>query len=245
MEHGKTLLLAAATAALALTSAASLGATQRIDPDKLPAGKCIDLRFSLEFLDRHPEVRIDMRLADGFVDLVEQGLDVAVRVGHLADSSLVAHRIGTTQRRLVAHRDLVRRLRRNGPKPPRHPDELAAHDCLVYTELATRDQWAFVAGPGASVPPGTERSVRVKGRLQTNSSEVIRASVLGGHGIGYAPDWLFDAELASGEVVSLMPGWQTPPLPMHLVSPTQRQHSAKARAFGEFLRAALSGGGKR
>lgn len=193
-----------------------------------------------EFLDRHPDVRIDLRLADGFVDLVEQGLDVAVRVGNLADSSLVAQRIGTTQRRLVAHRDLVRRLQRKGPKPPRHPDDLAAHDCLVYTELATRDQWVFVAGPGASEPPGTQRAVRVKGRLQTNSSEVIRAAVLAGRGIGYSPDWLFEAELASGELVTLMPDWQTPPLPMHLISPAQRQHSAKVRAFGEFVREALN-----
>jgi DNA-binding transcriptional LysR family regulator len=193
-----------------------------------------------DFLDRHPGVRIDLRLADGFVDLVEQGLDVAVRVGHLADSTLIAQRIGTTQRRLVAHRDLVRRLQRRGPKPPRHPDDLAAHDCLVYTELATRDSWSFVAGPGAAEPPGTTRSVRVAGRLQTNSSEVIRGAVLAARGIGYSPDWLFEAEIASGEVVTLLPDWQTPPLPMHLVSPPARQHSAKVRAFGEFVRAALA-----
>jgi DNA-binding transcriptional LysR family regulator len=192
------------------------------------------------FLDRHPDVRIDLRLADGFVDLVEQGLDVAVRVGQLADSSLIAQRIGTTRRLVVAHRDLVRRLQRKGPKPPRHPDDLAAHDCLVYTELASRDNWLFVASAGANEPPGTERSVRVKGRLQTNSSEVIRAAVLAGRGIGYSPDWLFESELAAGELLTLMPGWQAPPLPLHLVSPPQRQHSAKVRAFGDFVRAALA-----
>jgi DNA-binding transcriptional LysR family regulator len=186
-------------------------------------------------------VRIDLRLADGFVDLVEQGLDVAVRVGHLADSSLIAQRIGVTQRLLVAHRDLVRRLKRGGPALPRHPDDLVAHDCLVYTELATRDQWIFRATAAAGEPEGTERRVRVTGRLQTNSSEVIRASVLAGRGIGYAPDWLFEAELASGELVRLMPGWHTPPLPLHLVSPPQRQHAAKVRAFGEFVKAALAG----
>jgi DNA-binding transcriptional LysR family regulator len=195
-----------------------------------------------EFLDRHPDVRIDLRLADGFVDLIEAGLDVAVRVGNLADSSLVAQRVGTTRRHLVAHRALVRRLRRVGPKPPSHPADLAAHDCLVYTELATRDQWRFVAGPGAGEPVGTEHTVRVAGRLQTNSSEVIRAAVLAGRGIGYAPDWLFEAERASGELVTLLPRWQTPPLPVHLVSPAQRQHAAKVRAFGEFVRAALAGG---
>lgn len=192
-----------------------------------------------EFLDRHPGVKVDLRLADGFVDLVEQGVDVAVRVGELADSSLIAQRIGSTQRLLLAHHDLARRLQRKGPKPPRHPYDLAAHDCLVYTELATRDSWHFVAGPGANEPAGTERSVRVQGRLQTNSSEAIRGSVLAGRGIGYVPDWLFEAEMASGEVVQLMSHWQTPPLPMHLVSPAQRQTSAKVRAFGDLVRAAL------
>lgn len=193
-----------------------------------------------QFLDRHPDVRIDLRLADGFVDLVEQGLDMAVRVGHLADSSLVAQRIGTTRRHLVAHRELVRHWQRDGREPPRRPDDLAGHDCLVYTELATRDAWTFVAGPGASEPPGTERTVQVQGRLQTNSSEVIRASVLAGRGIAYSPDWLFDAELAAGDVVALLPDWQTSPLPMHLVSPPRRQPSAKVRAFGDFLRGALA-----
>jgi DNA-binding transcriptional LysR family regulator len=183
------------------------------------------------FLKAHPNVRIDLRLADGFIDLVEQGIDVAVRVGTLADSSLIARRIGTSRRQLMAHRDLVRRLQRKGPKPPRHPDDLVHHDCIVYTELATRNAWTFIAGAGAAEAPGTERTVRVQGSLQTNSSEVIRAAVLAGIGIGYSPDWLFEAERASGEVVALMHDWQTPPLPIHLVSPPQRQHAAKVRAF--------------
>jgi DNA-binding transcriptional LysR family regulator len=195
------------------------------------------------FLARHPQVRIDLRLADGFVDLVEQGIDVAVRVGHLPDSSLVARRIGSTRRRLLAHRDHVRRLQRKGPKPPRHPRELAQHECLVYTELSTRNAWSFTAGPGASEPVGTEHVVRVQGRLQTNSSEVIRAAVLGGMGIGYSPDWLFEEELASGDVQTLLPDWQTPTLPMSLVSPPSRQHSAKVRAFGDHVQAALAARG--
>ena len=187
------------------------------------------------FLKQNPKVRIDLRLADRFVDLVEEGIDVAIRVGDLPDSSLVARRIGTTQRVLVAHRKLVRQLQRTGPKPPRHPDELAQHDCVVYTELSTRNVWTFIAGPNSAEPPGTERTVRVQGRLQTNSSEVIRSSVLTGMGIGYTPDWLFDDELASGEVVRLMPAWQTPSVALSLVSPPARQHSAKVRAFSEHV----------
>jgi DNA-binding transcriptional LysR family regulator len=186
------------------------------------------------FLAEHPDVRIDLKLNDGFVDLIEQGIDVAVRVGTLPDSSLVARRIGTSRRLLVAHRDYVRRHAR-GAKALKHPDDLLHHHCLVYTELQSRNAWTFTAGAGASVAPGTECVVRVQGRLQTNSSESIRAAVLTGMGIGYSPDWLFGDELASGDVVTLLPDWQTPALPMQLVSPPQRQHSAKVRAFGEHV----------
>lgn len=186
------------------------------------------------FLAEHPDVRIDLKLNDGFVDLIEQGIDVAVRVGTLPDSSLVARRIGTSRRLLVAHRDYVRRHAR-GAKALKHPDDLLHHDCLVYTELQSFNAWTFTAGAGASVAPGTECVVRVQGRLQTNSSESIRAAVLTGMGIGYSPDWLFGDELASGDVVTLLSDWQTPALPMQLVSPPQRQHSAKVRAFGEHV----------
>jgi DNA-binding transcriptional LysR family regulator len=191
------------------------------------------------FLAAHPEVKVDLRLNDGFIDLVEQGMDIAVRVGHLPDSSLVAQRIGTTQRRLVAERELMRRLARKGPKPPRHPLDLQHHDCIVYTELATRNAWTFIAGAGAKEPMGTEHVVRVQGQLQSNSSEVVRAAVLAGMGMAYSPDWLFEAELASGDVVTLLPDWQTPPLPIQLVSPPGRQHSAKVKAFAEHIRASL------
>jgi DNA-binding transcriptional LysR family regulator len=195
------------------------------------------------FLARHPGVKVDMRLNDGFVDLIEQGVDVAVRVGDLPDSSLVARRIGTTRRRLVASRDYVRglsnantssQLTPNG-RALTQPEDLLQHNCIVYTELRSVNAWTFTAGPGAQAPVGTERVVRVQGSLQSNSSEVIRSAVLAGMGIGYSPDWLFEAELASGEVQTLLPDWLAPPLPIQLVSPPQRQHSAKVRAFAEHV----------
>jgi DNA-binding transcriptional LysR family regulator len=75
--------------------------------------------------------------------------------------------------------------------------------------------------------------------MQTNSSEVLRASLLAGAGIGYMPDWTFADLLASGDVVVLMPEWQVPPIPIHLVSPAARKHSAKVRAFNEHIANAL------
>lgn len=192
------------------------------------------------FLAAHPGVRVDLRLNDGFVDLVEEGIDVALRVGELAPSGLLARRVGSTHRLVVASRAYVRRHAR-GAAMPRQPDDLLKHNCIVYTELSTRNEWRFTAGPGSHAAVGTQQAVRVSGNLQSNSSEVIRAAVLGGHGVGYSPVWLFADELASGEVVQLLPDWRAPELPMHLVSPPARRGSAKVKAFGDCVAEALSG----
>jgi len=182
------------------------------------------------FMAAHPNVKIDLRLHDGFIDLVEQGIDLTVRIGDLADSGLIARRIGTSHRMLLAHRDYLRSL----PKEARalvNPHDLQSHNCIVYTGMTNSNLWTFNAGPGAAEPLGSARSVRVEGTVQTNSSEVIRSAVRSGLGIGYAPTWLFEPELFSGEVVRLMPHWDAPQSPIHLVSPSERKYSAKVKAF--------------
>jgi DNA-binding transcriptional LysR family regulator len=184
------------------------------------------------FMRKHPDVIVDLKLDDGFVDLVEQGIDVAVRIGPLADSSLIARRIATSQRLLVAGKKYLKAL---GKKEhwPRIPQDLLQHPCIVYTELRARNNWEFSTADGSSV------TVRVQGPLQTNSSEVLRASILEGQGIGYLPDWLFGDLRLSGEVQVLMQDWQVAPIPIHLVSPAARKHSAKVRAFGDHVADAL------
>jgi len=189
------------------------------------------------FLAAHPDVKIDLRLNDGFIDLIEQGIDVAVRIGDLADSSLVARRIGASQRVLVASRSYLRSLGR-GRKAPRVPEDLLQHNCIVYTELATQNAWTFTAGPGAPVELGTVATIRAQGNLQTDSSEVVRAAVISGMGIGFSPTWLFEDEMANGDLQVLLPDWPAPSVPVHLISPSQRRQSAKVRAFGDHLLAA-------
>lgn len=191
------------------------------------------------FMAAHPDVKIDLRLHDGFIDLVEQGIDVSVRIGDLPDSGLIARRIGTSDRMLLAHRDYLRALPK-GVRPPVNPEDLLAHECIVYTEMSNSNLWVFTAGAGASETTGAVKSIRVEGHIQTNSSEVLRSAVATAMGIGYLPTWLFDDELASGEVVRLMPGWESPRSPIHLVSPPERKHSAKVRAFVAHLSAALT-----
>ena len=191
-----------------------------------------------EFLAKHPEVQIDMRLSDGFIDLVERGIDVAVRIGELPDSSFVARRIGHSVREVLAHRQYLRRLPK-GMKPPAHPQDLAHHNCIVYTGTGMRSSWHFVAGQGANEPVGTEHRVPVSGSLQTDSSEVVRAAILGGMGVCYTPTWLFEEEIARGDVVKLLPDWSILS-PIHLVSPRERRHSAKVQAFMDHVATAFS-----
>jgi DNA-binding transcriptional LysR family regulator len=189
------------------------------------------------FLAAHPDVKIDLRLNDGFIDLVEQGIDVAVRIGELSDSSLIARRIGNSKRVLVASRKYLRSLPR-GVKTPRVPQDLSSLNCIVYTELATQNAWSFTAGAGAPVEVGSVVTVRAQGNLQTNSSEVVRAAVLSGMGIGFSPTWLFEDEMAEGELQVLLPDWPARSIPVHLISPSQRRQSAKVRAFADHLAAA-------
>ena len=176
------------------------------------------------FLEQHPAVRIDLRLNDDFADLIEQGLDVAIRIGDLPDSSLVLRRIGVSERLLVAHRSYIARLSQSGPGLD-HPRDLTMHNCIVYTEVATQNVWTFIG------PDDETESVRVAGNLQSNSSEAIRAAALSGLGICYAPDWLLMEELASGEMIRLLPQWRARPVPIHAVYPVHRRNVAKIDAF--------------
>lgn len=189
------------------------------------------------FMRNNPDVVIDLKLDDGFIDLVEQGIDVAVRIGTLADSSLVARRIASSRRLLVAGRQYLEQLG-PGQSAPRVPQDLLQHPCLVYTELRMRNHWEFGTADGSTV------SVRVRGPLQTNNSEVLRSFAKDGLGICYIPDWLIADLLDSGDVVELMKDWFVPPIPIHLVSPAARKHSAKVKAFGDHVAAAFAAQGQ-
>lgn len=185
------------------------------------------------FVAAHPAVKIDLKLSDGFSDLIEQGIDLAVRIGALADSGLIARRVGTTERALFASRDyLVSRPARQ--RKLRVPADLAQHACIVYTELATRNAWTF------HTPDGSDVTVRVEPAFQTNSSEGVHAATLAGLGITYSPHWLFGDALARKVVVRLMPDWSAPPLPIHLLTTPERRGAAKVRAFSDHVAAALA-----
>jgi len=186
-----------------------------------------------DFMAKHPALQVDLQLNDGFVDVVSEGLDVAVRIGELVDSSMLAQRVGTTQRAVVASRALAAQLATE-QRLPTQPADLVQHNCIVYTGLATRNHWVFDAT--ANHPAVT---VAVQGRMASNSSEVVREAVLASLGLGFSPTWLFGPELRSGEVVRLLPHYSPHPLPIHAVYSPSRRHSAKAAIFIQHIRQGL------
>lgn len=184
------------------------------------------------FMQAHPQLQVDLHLADGFVDIVSEGLDLAVRIGELADSSLLAQRVGTTRRAVVASRAYVDALP-DRLALPLVPADLSLHECIVYSGLATQNVWVFEHADGPI-------AVRVAGRLSSNSSELVREAVCAGMGLGFSPTWLFADELASGRVLRLLPGYEPQPLPIHVVYPASRRHARKVVAFAEHVREVLS-----
>lgn len=172
------------------------------------------------FLEQHPEVTIELALNDRFVDLVEEGLDVALRIGDVQDAAdLIARPVGMSWRMIVASPDY---LRRRGV--PRAPADLAAHNCVVYTGLATPHEWPLAAGAGT-------RAVRVAGNFRVSSPEGLRAAALAGIGLVLGPGWLFHDALIDGRLKAVLP--RTPPAaqPIHALYPDSRRQSARVAAF--------------
>jgi DNA-binding transcriptional LysR family regulator len=174
-------------------------------------------------LDRYPELSVELMMSDGFANLVEQGIDIAIRVGNLPDASLIARRIGTTRRVTVASPEYFAR------RPvPRVPEDLLNHDCIVYTALATGNEWHFEGKDGPI-------KVRVGGRFSTNSSEAVREGVLTGCGIAVCPTWLFRNELNEGSIRIVLQEFEPIRLPVHAIYPSRRFMSAKVQAVVDYF----------
>ena len=176
-----------------------------------------------EFLTRYPEVSIDLVMNDANADLVEEGIDLAIRSGEIADNSLIARKIGVTRRVVVAAPSYLR-----GKALPKHPADLAAHDCLTFTGIPAGVRWQFESPEGPV-------SVEVKGRVRTRNSEGIREALLSGLGIGYAPIWHFSDEIETGRLVILLHGYEPKPEPIHAAYPSRRFVPQKTRVMIDFL----------
>ncbi len=179
------------------------------------------------FLAEAPDIELDLQLNDRVVDLVGEGVDMAIRISDLADSAMVARRLGQSPRVLVATKKYIEK--HGAPQGPR---DLKTHSCLVYTLLATQNIWHFKAD-------GKEHSIQVAGRFRSNNSEIVLAVALADTGIAAMPLWLVQPHIDSGDLVTVLDDFRPISIPIYALYPQQRFIPYKVRVFTEYLRTAF------
>ena len=175
------------------------------------------------FMAAHPGLEIDLLLDDGNVGLIEEGAEVALRMGKLPSSNLVARRIGQCRRVVVATPDYFARR-----GTPRQPEDLAGHPAIVFSRGEGGEQVGFVKD-------GVTREVVLKPALRISALEGVRSAVIAGLGLAVASEWIFTDELDGGQVCEALTDWELPRLDLWAVLPGGRQAGPKARAFIAFV----------
>jgi DNA-binding transcriptional LysR family regulator len=177
----------------------------------------------VEFLANHPGIEVELILNDRMIDLVEEGVDVAIRLGDHLPPNVVARNIALSPRVMVAAPDYIKRTPRI-----RRPEDLMAHQYIRFARLGT--------GPVLEFAKDMERiAVSTTGRYRVNSYLALRQCFLEGIGLGSAPAWLVQDLIDKGELVRVLPKWTLPSQPIHLVYPTRRHQPLRTRAFLQFM----------
>lgn len=175
-----------------------------------------------DFLARFRDVRVDLVLVERLVDMVEEGFDLAIRVGRLDDSSLIARRLGLGRMKYVASPAYL-----EARGQPERPQDLADHDLLVVTRTG-RASWPFATPQGMHARP-------VEGRVVINSTRMALELAVNGQGVAFLPEFLAADALMSGALDPVLAEFDPPPMPIHAVYPSSRHVSAKVRAFLDVL----------
>lgn len=181
----------------------------------------------IDFLALHPQMEIELILNDRIIDLVEEGVDVAIRLGDDLPPNVVAPQIATSPRVLVAAREYIVRSARISK-----PEDLAEHEYLRYAGIASGHEMAFSRA---------QEVVRVSlhGRYRVNSSLALRQCFLEGMGLGSAPAWLVQDLIENESLVRVLPAWRLPAQAVHLVYPSRRYQPQRVRAFLDFMAARI------
>ncbi|MEO8040655.1 MAG: LysR family transcriptional regulator [Betaproteobacteria bacterium] len=166
----------------------------------------------LDLVERHPALSVELLLSDRWFDVLEEGIDVAIRIGPLPDARIVAHKLGSSSQVCVAAPGYLK-----AKGEPTHARELADHRCLVNVFLSPDDRWSF-SGPDGST------AVQVQGNFRTNNIETIRAAVVAGNGIAVGAVWLYYDDIVAGRVIPILRSFVPAPLDIHaLHAPGVRQ----------------------
>lgn len=208
---------------LALLMQARLGGTLRISTS-VAFGRRVLTPLALAFMRQHPELQVELSFEDRYVNLVEQGIDVAVRMGRLADSQLGARYLGTNPWVLVASAAYLAEHGR-----PRKPAELAEHAALIYSTVQGDDRWHFTGADGLV------QAVPVRGPLRSNNLSALLAAARGGLGVAVLPRYVAHGSIASGAVLPLLEKWALPVQEVHAVFPSPKLLPSKVRSWCDFL----------
>jgi DNA-binding transcriptional LysR family regulator len=171
------------------------------------------------FLERYPQLNLDLQLNDRYVDLVNEGTELAIRIGQLEDSALRARPLGWYERVFVASKDY---LAKRGV--PQTPDDLRDHDCIIYTLLSSGATWRF-----------RDAEIPISGRLRVNSPDAVSAAVAAGLGVAHGPAWLFQDGLNSGRLQFILSNHTAPPVPVQMVYVANRLLPTRAIVFMDFM----------
>ena len=180
------------------------------------------------FQRQHPAVQFNCSLSDRFVDLVDEGLDLAIRIGRLADTNLVARKIGESRLRVCA---APAYLQRHGT--PMRPEDLAGHNCFTYEYVTVRNLWRFREKTASG--EDREISVSVHGSLHANNGEMLAAVAAEGVGIALEPCFIVGPLIEKGLLVPILQDFEPPRSGIYAVYPSRRHLSGKVRAFVDFL----------
>jgi DNA-binding transcriptional LysR family regulator len=206
-----------AEAGLTNASTALEGTLRVSAPVALGRGEFTD--FMSRFSRQHPELRIELTITNQFVDLVATQVDVAIRFGKLADSGVVARRLGVSRRTLVASPDY---LKQRGT--PRSPQDLPAHDCVLFRGESGDTEWTLLDGRRRA-------RVRVTGSVSANNLESVNELALRGHGIALLPEPYALLGAATGSLQRILPRWRSVPIPVQAVYLNRKFLPAKLATF--------------
>jgi len=176
-----------------------------------------------EYVRAYPGVRLDVRFSERLVNLVEEGIELALRIGHLEASTLVARRLGTVRRYLVATPTYLR-----SRATTRTPEDLKAHQCIVYPRLSPANEWAFESEHGRHVVP-------VKGTILVDDADAMETAVHHHLGLAILPAWNATDGIHNGQLENVLPDYSIAALPLHAVYPEMEWMSPRARSFLDLL----------
>ena len=182
------------------------------------------------FMRRYPELRVQLQLEDRFSDLVSEGIDIAIRIGTLKDSSLIATRIASIPRVFCASPDY---LSRRGE--PQKPNDLTGHACLHYSLLSTREEWSFSE-------EHANKEIEITGPLSTNNGEVLREAAIQGMGVTLLPTFIVEDVLKDGRLTEILRQYCPKPFGLYAVRQSRQFTPARIRLLIEYIKEQFTSG---